>query len=211
MALVIAVTALAWPRMFTEPQARSGVDPMAGAPSAPRPGHQQATLGAGCFWCTEAVFQQIKGVDSVVSGYSGGHVKNPTYEEVCDGTTGHAEVVQVSFDPAVVTFAEILEVFWHTHDPTTLNRQGRDFGPQYRSAIFYHTDEQRAVAEEHKRKLDASGVFAKPIVTAIVSFAAFYPAEAHHQNFYLDHPRHGYCTVVIRPKLEKLQKILKGK
>jgi peptide-methionine (S)-S-oxide reductase len=183
----------------------------AGPPSAPTPaGSEQATLGAGCFWCTEALFQKVKGVGSVISGYSGGSVKNPTYKQVCNGDTGHAEVIQVTFDPAVVSFAEILEVFWKTHDPTTLNSQGHDFGTQYRSVVLYHTDEQRRIAQEQKRKLDAAGVFDGPIVTEIVRFSEFYLAEKLHQNFYADNPTHGYCRAIILPKLEKLDKVLKA-
>jgi peptide-methionine (S)-S-oxide reductase len=184
----------------------------AGGPSGPVPaGHQLATFGAGCFWCTEAVFQQVNGVDSVVSGYSGGQAKDPTYKQVCTGTTGHAEVIQITFDPAMVSFDELLEIFWQTHDPTTLNRQGHDVGTQYRSAIFYHTEEQREIAQRHKKMLDASGVFDRPIVTEITAFTAFYPAEDYHQNFYQDNKRHPYCSAVIRPKLEKLQKLFKAK
>jgi peptide-methionine (S)-S-oxide reductase len=181
-------------------------------PSGPPPeGSQQATFGAGCFWCTEAVFQQLNGVHSVVSGYSGGSVKNPTYRQVCSGTTGHAEVIQIIFDPKVISFPELLEIFWKTHNPTTPNRQGNDSGPQYRSVIFYHTPEQKDLAEQYKQKLDAAGAFAAPIVTQIVPFAEFYPAEAHHQNYYLDNSRQPYCSVVIRPKLEKFEKVFKDK
>jgi peptide-methionine (S)-S-oxide reductase len=181
-------------------------------PSGPPPtGAQQATFGAGCFWCTEAVFQQLKGVHSVVSGYSGGSVKNPTYEQVCSGTTGCAEVIQITFDPKVISFADLLEVFWKTHDPTTRNRQGNDRGPQYRSVIFYHSLEQKEPAERYKQKLDAAEAFTAPIVTEIVPFAEFYPAEANHQNYFLDHSRQPYCTVIIRPKLEKFQQVFKDK
>ena len=170
-----------------------------------------ATFANGCFWCTEAVFQQLKGVHKVTSGYSGGHVANPTYEEVCDKTTGHAECLQIEYDPAVITFDELLEVFWETHDPTTINRQGNDVGPQYRSVIFYHNDMQKDKAEGYKEKLDQSGIFDAPIVTAIEPFAIFYPAENYHSNYYLTHPAQSYCYYVIRPKVEKLKKIFSEK
>ncbi len=177
----------------------------------PRPGLEKATFGAGCFWCVEAVFQQLKGVHSVVSGYSGGATRNPTYEQVCSGSTGHAEVVQIEFDPRVISFVDLLEVFWQTHDPTTLNRQGHDVGTQYRSAIFYHSDEQKRQAEEIKKKLDAAGAFRAPIVTEIVRFTEFYPAEKYHQNFYANNPRQSYCAAVIPPKLDKLKKVFGDK
>ncbi|MBX2898832.1 MAG: peptide-methionine (S)-S-oxide reductase MsrA [Cyclobacteriaceae bacterium] len=167
---------------------------------------ETATLGSGCFWCTEAFFLRLKGVESVVSGYSGGKVKNPTYKEVCSGLTGHAEVVQVKFDPTVISFAEILEVFWNTHDPTTLNKQGYDEGTQYRSAVFYHSEDQKRTAEDYKKQLDQSGAFKKPIVTEITPFSVFYPAEDYHQNYYALNPNQGYCQVVIRPKIEKFNK-----
>jgi peptide-methionine (S)-S-oxide reductase len=173
-------------------------------------GAAQATFGGGCFWCTEAVFQQLKGVHSVVSGYSGGHVKNPTYEEVCGKRTGHAEVVQVTYDPAVLSYDGLLEAFWKTHDPTTRDRQGNDVGPQYRSVIFYHSDAQKKAAELSKRKLDAAHFFANPIVTEIAPFTEFYRAENYHQNFYQNNPNQSYCRVLIRPKLEKLREILRG-
>jgi peptide-methionine (S)-S-oxide reductase len=169
-------------------------------------GDEQVTLGSGCFWCTEAVFEQLKGVKSAVSGYSGGHAANPTYEQVCTGATGHAEVVQVTFDPAEISFTDILRVFWQTHDPTTPNRQGHDVGTQYRSAIFYHNDRQRKLAEEYKRQLDASGTFAAPIVTEITPFENFYPAEQYHQEYFDRNPGQGYCQSVIRPKVEKFRK-----
>jgi len=172
---------------------------------------EKATFGAGCFWCTEAVFQQLKGVHSVVSGYSGGHVAHPTYQQVTSGTTGHAEVTQVAFDPDVISFDELLEVFWQTHDPTTLNRQGNDFGPQYRSAVFYHNDEQRQLAEHYKQKLDESGAFDAPIVTEIAPFAEFYRAESYHQNYFDGNPYQPYCAMVVRPKVEKVKKVFKDK
>jgi len=167
---------------------------------------QLATLGSGCFWCTEAFFLKLKGVESVVSGYTGGKVKNPTYREVCTGLTGHAEVVQVKFNPSVISYEEILEVFWNTHDPTTLNKQGADEGTQYRSAVFYHNDEQKKIAEEYKIQLDKSGVYKNRIVTEITPFSVFYPAEDYHQNYYALNPNQGYCQYVIRPKVEKFNK-----
>ncbi len=169
------------------------------------------TLGAGCFWCVEAVFVELKGVLSVTSGYMGGQVKNPSYKEVCTGNTGHAEVAQLVFDPAQVSLAEILEVFWQTHDPTTLNRQGADVGTQYRSAIFWHTDAQRAVAEELKTRLDASGAFPAPIVTEVTKASIFYEAENYHQDYYALNGSQGYCQMVIRPKLEKFRKVFADK
>jgi peptide-methionine (S)-S-oxide reductase len=167
---------------------------------------ETATLGSGCFWCTEAFFLEVKGIESVVSGYSGGKVKNPTYREVCTGLTGHAEVIQVKFDPKVISYADVLEIFWNTHDPTTLNKQGADEGPQYRSVVFYHNDAQKKTAEEYKNQLDKSGVFKNPIVTEISPFSVFYPAEEYHQNYYALNPNQGYCQYVIRPKVEKFRK-----
>ena len=172
---------------------------------------ETATFGNGCFWCTEAVFQQLKGVSKVTSGYSGGHVENPTYEEVCAKTTGHAEAIQIVFDPAVITFDELLEVFWQTHDPTTLNRQGNDVGPQYRSVVFYHNETQKAKAEKYKAELDKSGAFANPIVTTIEPFKNFYAAEDYHQNYYKLNGKAPYCYFVIKPKLEKFEKVFKSK
>jgi peptide-methionine (S)-S-oxide reductase len=170
-----------------------------------------ATLGTGCFWCTEAIFQQLKGVLKVTSGYSGGEQVNPTYKDVSTGTTGHAEVIQIVYDPAELTFDELLEVFWQTHDPTTLNRQGNDVGPQYRSAIFYHNDAQKAKAEKYKKELNESGAFEKPIVTEISPYTAFYKAEDYHQDYYNNNGSQPYCYYVIRPKLEKFQKVFKNK
>jgi peptide-methionine (S)-S-oxide reductase len=167
---------------------------------------ETATFGGGCFWCTEAVFQEVKGVHTVVSGYAGGTVDNPTYYQVCSGTTGHAEVIQITFDPAVISYAEVLDVFWRTHDPTTLNRQGPDTGPQYRSVIFYHNDQQGAIAEQTKRELDASGLWKKPIVTEIVPLTKFYEAEDYHQDYYLQNRYQPYCFVMIDPKLKKFRK-----
>lgn len=166
---------------------------------------ETATLGGGCFWCVEAVFDQLKGVTDVVSGYSGGHVHNPTYRQVCDGTTGHAEVIQVKFDPAVVSFNEILHVFFTIHDPTTLNRQGNDVGTQYRSAIFYHSPEQKAIAEQVISELNAEGIWSRPIVTEVTVFEKFYPAEDYHQEYFVNNSMQPYCQVVVAPKVAKFR------
>jgi peptide-methionine (S)-S-oxide reductase len=183
------------------------------APAASEPGKklEKATFGAGCFWCTEAVFQRLKGVQSLVCGYSGGQLAHPTYEQVCTGTTGHAESVEITFDPQQVSYAELLKVFWETHDPTTLNRQGNDHGTQYRSVIFYHNDRQRKLAEESKRRLDASAALGGPIVTQIVPYKEFFPAEDYHQDYFNLHGRQPYCTTVIRPKVEKFEKAFRDK
>ncbi len=170
-----------------------------------------ATFGTGCFWCTEAVFQELNGVLKATSGYSGGHVKNPTYEQVCTGTTGHAECIDVVYDPTVITYDELLEVFWKVHDPTTLNQQGADMGTQYRSEIFYHNGEQKQKAEAYKQKLNESGAFASPVVTLIEGAQPFYSAEDYHQNFYANNPAYGYCRAVVRPKLDKFEKVFKDK
>jgi peptide-methionine (S)-S-oxide reductase len=169
-----------------------------------------ATFGSGCFWCTEAVFQQLNGVRSVVSGYSGGRTMQPTYEQVCSGATGHAEVIQVAYDPRVVSYEKLLEAFWKSHDPTTLNRQGNDVGTQYRSVIFHHDDQQRRLAEEYKARLDAAGAFGRPIVTEISPFEAFHPAEEYHQQYYRRNPSQPYCALVIGPKLEKFRRAFKA-
>lgn len=174
-------------------------------------GFQKATFGSGCFWCTEAIFENLNGVHSVVSGYAGGHVLNPTYEEVCTGTTGHAEVTQITYDSSLISYDELLEVFWKTHDPTTLNRQGNDVGPQYRSVIFYHDAEQKKLAEIYKAKLDKSGAWDKPIVTEISPLANYFPAEKYHQDYYSNNPNQGYCAFVIAPKLEKFKKVFQDK
>jgi methionine-S-sulfoxide reductase len=174
--------------------------------SATTPAIEIATLGSGCFWCTEAVYLSVKGVKEVVSGYCGGKVKNPTYREVCSGLTGHAEVVQVKFDPTVISYSEILEIFWNTHDPTTLNRQGADEGTQYRSVVFYHSEGQRQTAESYKAQLDKSGVYRNKIVTEITPVATFYKAEDYHQNYFALNPEQGYCQYVIRPKVDKFKK-----
>lgn len=170
-----------------------------------------ATFGEGCFWCTEAVFQRLEGVVSVESGYSGGTVPNPTYEQVCTGTTGHAEVTQVTYDPSRVSYDELLKVFWKTHDPTTLNRQGNDSGTQYRSVIFYRDTNQKELAEKYKKALDASGAWKDPIVTEISPFKAFYKAESYHQDYYNNNTSKPYCMFVIGPKLEKFEKVFKDK
>ena len=172
---------------------------------------ETATLGAGCFWCVEAVFLELKGVHEVVSGYTGGTVKNPSYQQVCTGMTGHAEVVQITFDPGVVSFWDLLYVFWRTHDPTTLNRQGADVGTQYRSAIFYHNEEQKIVAANSKRETDATRLWQNPIVTEIVPAADFYAAEEYHQNYYALNSYQPYCQIVINPKMRKLRKEFGGK
>ena len=172
---------------------------------------QTATFGTGCFWCTEAIFQNIEGVKKVESGYMGGHVKKPTYKEVCSGLTGHAEVIQVTYTPAEVSYHELLEIFWKTHDPTTLNRQGNDIGTQYRSAIFYHTDEQKELAEGYMKELTAADVFDQPIVTEISPAAVFYKAEDYHQNYYNLNGDAPYCAFVIQPKVEKFKKVFKEK
>jgi peptide-methionine (S)-S-oxide reductase len=169
------------------------------------------TFGSGCFWCTEAIFQQVPGVAKVTSGYSGGHVENPTYEQVCEKNTGHVEVCQLVYDPTKVTVDELLEVFWQTHDPTTMDKQGNDVGPQYRSAVFYHNEEQRQKAAFYKAELDKSGSFPKPIVTVIEPIKNFYPAEDYHQNYYNNNSNQPYCYFVIKPKLEKFQKVFKTK
>ncbi len=166
---------------------------------------ENATLAGGCFWCLEAVFQEIQGVEHVASGYIGGRRPNPSYEQVCSGATGHAEAVQVQFDPAVVSYADILDVFFAIHDPTTLNRQGADMGTQYRSAIFWHSDVQRAAAEETVRKLTEARLFEDPIVTQIVPAGEFFPAEDYHQNYYRQNPNQGYCRAVIAPKVSKFR------
>lgn len=170
-----------------------------------------ATFGAGCFWCVEAVFQRLNGVLSVESGYSGGMIKNPAYREVCMGTTGHAEVCRITYDKTKVSFDELLEVFWKTHDPTTLNQQGNDIGTQYRSAIFYHNIEQKQLAEKYKEEINKSGAYPKPIVTEISPLINYFKAEDYHQNYYNQNGQEGYCRYVIQPKVEKFEKIFKNK
>lgn len=172
---------------------------------------EKATFGNGCFWCTEAVFQQLEGVVKVESGYSGGQVAYPTYKQVCTGTTGHAECLNIEYDPAKISFDDLLEVFWKTHDPTTLNQQGNDIGPQYRSVIFYHNDKQKQLATQYKEKLDSAGAFDAPIVTAIEPFTHFYKAENYHQNYYNENGEEPYCRLVIKPKVDKVRAVFKDK
>ena len=173
--------------------------------------HQHATLGGGCFWCLEAVFEQVRGVEDVTSGYAGGHVDDPSYEQVCSGQTGHAEVVQVTFDPETIAFRELLEIFLATHDPTTLNRQGDDVGTQYRSAVFYHTPDQQGDAEELIRDLNEQKIWDGPIVTEVTVLGTFYPAEEYHREYYRRNPNQGYCRVVISPKVAKLRQAFADK
>jgi len=172
---------------------------------------ETATLANGCFWCTEAIFQRLNGVESVISGYTGGVLKNPSYREITTGRTGHAEAIQIEFDPSVVTFQEILDVFFSTHDPTTLNRQGNDIGTQYRSAIFYRSPEQKEVAEQFIQALSEAKVYERPIVTEVTGFDVFYEAENYHQNYYNNNKTQGYCLAIINPKLEKFIKKYKDK
>jgi peptide-methionine (S)-S-oxide reductase len=167
---------------------------------------QKATFGAGCFWCVEAVFERLDGVIDVIPGYSGGHKKNPTYREICTGTTGHAEVAQITFDPKIITFNDLLNMFWKSHDPTTKNRQGNDVGTQYRSAIFYHDNKQKSIAEDSKNMVDNSNIFLNPIVTEITKLDKFWIAEDYHNNYYNNNMDQPYCRVVIKPKLDKLFK-----
>jgi peptide-methionine (S)-S-oxide reductase len=171
--------------------------------------YETVTLGAGCFWCVEAIFERLDGVKEVTSGYSGGRISNPTYREVTSGRTGHAEVIQVTYDPEILPFARILEIFFMTHDPTTLNRQGADVGTQYRSAIFYHNDQQKQTAEEVKSMLEKENIWTDPVVTEITPFSAFYKAEDYHQEYYRNNPGQGYCRMVIAPKLEKFEKLFR--
>lgn len=169
-----------------------------------------ATLASGCFWCTEAIFQNLKGVERVISGYTGGDIPNPTYEQVCSGRTNHAEAVQITFDPNVISYEQLLDVFFHTHNPTTVNQQGNDTGTQYRSAIFYHSEEQRAAAEKTKQELDAANEFNSPIVTEIVPFTNFYPAEQYHQKYYEENSSKPYCQIIINPKLQHFRERYAG-
>lgn len=175
------------------------------------PNLEIATFGSGCFWCTEAIFERVNGVVAVVSGYSGGTVEDPSYKDVCDGTTGHAECTQITLDSTIISYDELLEIFWKTHDPTTLNKQGNDVGTQYRSVIFYHNDVQKQKAEYYKQKLTDEKIWDKPIVTEITKFNKFYPAEDYHQEYYDNNPNQGYCSFVITPKVEKFEKIFKDK
>lgn len=173
--------------------------------------YEVATFGGGCYWCMEAVFQRLNGVEKVESGFSGGHVKNPTYREVCTGTTGHAEVIQITLDTTKITFAEILKVFFTMHDPTTLNQQGNDIGTQYRSAVFYHNENQKKITEEIITELNKEQAYPNPIVTEVAKFDAFYKAEDYHQNYYNDNSSEGYCRFVIQPKIEKFEKVFRDK
>lgn len=167
---------------------------------------EEATLGAGCFWCVEAIFEELKGVQSVEAGYAGGEIKNPSYKEVSTGNTGHAEVARIAYDPNVIRFEELLTVFWHTHNPTTPNRQGADVGPQYRSSIFYHNEEQKKIAEKSLKETDESGLWEAPIVTKVEPLKNYSTAENYHQNYFENHPNSGYCQAVIQPKLKKFRK-----
>ncbi|MBN8823164.1 MULTISPECIES: peptide-methionine (S)-S-oxide reductase MsrA [unclassified Spirosoma] len=171
----------------------------------------KATFGTGCFWCTEAVYESLRGVIAAVSGYEGGHKENPTYKEVCTGTTGHAECVEVTYDSTQITYQELLEAFFRSHDPTSLNRQGNDIGTQYRSVIFYHNDEQKQLAETAKAELDKSGAYDSPIVTEISPASTFYEAEEYHQSYFANNPNQGYCAFVVAPKVDKFRKVFKEK
>lgn len=172
---------------------------------------ETATFGAGCFWCVEAVFERLEGVEKVISGYSGGEIPNPTYDQICSGNTGHAEVCQIIYDPQKISFTELLEVFWSTHDPTTLNRQGNDVGTQYRSVIFYHNEDQKIIAEEYKKKLTDAKIFDSQIVTEITQLTKFYEAENYHQDYYNNNKSQPYCSFVITPKIEKFKKVFGSK
>ncbi len=172
---------------------------------------ETAIFASGCFWCTEAVFEELQGVEQVESGYIGGEVKDPTYEEVCAGTTGHAEATRIMYNPDVISFDELLEVFWKTHDPTTLNRQGNDVGTQYRSGIFYVNDKQKELATDYKMNLEEAGIYDSPIVTEITEASKFYVAEKYHQDYYEQNPNQGYCSFVITPKIEKFRKVFEDK
>lgn len=173
--------------------------------------NEVATFAGGCFWCTEAIFDQVKGVETVVSGYSGGKVKNPAYREVTSGTTGHAEAIQVTYDPGVISYLELLEIFFSTHDPTTLNRQGADVGTQYRSAVFYHSEIQREMAEQVINQLNKEDIWEDPIVTEVTKFTNFYKAEDYHQEYFMNNQDQGYCRIVIQPKVAKFTKVFKDK
>jgi peptide-methionine (S)-S-oxide reductase len=170
-----------------------------------------ATFGLGCFWCAEAIFEDLKGVHSAISGYSGGSVPNPSYQAVCSGKTGHAEVCQITFDPQIISYDKLLEIFWKTHDPTTLNQQGNDIGTQYRSVIFYHNEEQKMKAEHYKEELNNSGSWDNPVVTEITAFDKFYEAEEYHQHYFERNPNQGYCSFIIAPKVEKFRKVFNDK
>lgn len=207
VALVTSVTIL----ISGSLSAQSGVTPVSNDENSQSGNQAVATLAGGCFWCTEAVFERMKGVQDVVSGYIGGHVPNPTYEQVCGKRTGHAEAVQIVFDPSETSYPELLEVFFKTHDPTTLNRQGADVGPQYRSAVFYHNDEQKQIAEQYIAQLNQSEAFSRPIVTKLEPATQFYVAEEYHQDYYRRNPTAGYCQAVVRGKVEKFQQAFADK
>jgi peptide-methionine (S)-S-oxide reductase len=212
--MLFIVTVFAWVRGATDSvRLAAGQDkPTRDVEDASKPDKlKMATFGAGCFWCTEALFERVKGVKKVVSGYSGGTVENPTYQQVCTGQTGHAEAVQITFDPAIISYADLLEIFWKTHDPTTLNQQGPDVGTQYRSAVFYHNQEQKKIAEAYKQQLDESKAFEKPIVTEITKFTNFYSAEKYHQDYFELNRSQPYCRRYISPKIEKLDRMFRDK
>ncbi len=206
IALILAIGIAGW-QPESSAQHNPDKEPMTNHMNTSGKNFDTATFGAGCFWCVEAVFEQLKGVNEVISGYSGGHTKNPTYQEVCTGTTGHAEACQVIFDPSVISYSQLLEVFWEIHDPTTLNRQGADIGTQYRSVVFYHNDYQRKLAEEMKGKLEVAHIWKDPVVTAIVPFQEFFKAEDYHQEYYFQNTAQPYCSLVITPKIEKFRKV----
>ncbi len=203
---VVLAVVLAWMTMNSETQTLADNKPAPSPEVLER--SQKATFGGGCFWCTEAMLEDVDGILSVVSGYAGGHVKNPTYRHVCEGTTGHAEVVQVTYDPETITYKRLLELFWRSHDPTTLNRQGADVGTQYRSTIMWHDEEQKKIAEASMK--EAASLFARPIVTKIEKLDTFYPAEDYHQDYFKKNPNAGYCNFVIRPKLKKFKQYLQN-
>ena len=173
--------------------------------------YELATFGNGCFWCTEALFMRLKGVHKAIPGYSGGHADNPTYREVCTGETGHAEALQITYDPGEISYEDLLKVFWKTHDPTTRNRQGFDVGSQYRSVIFYHTPQQKKLAEDCRSVLETEKVWSRPIVTEIVPFSKFWPAEEYHHDYYARNPSNGYCRTVVTPKIHKFESVFKEK
>jgi peptide-methionine (S)-S-oxide reductase len=203
ISLVLSLTAGI---LFMQYNLRNGTNLEQNMAHAESEKRETAVIAGGCFWCMEATFQRLRGVEKVVSGYSGGKIPDPTYEQVSSGTTGHAEAVELTYDPSQISYAELLEVFFHLHDPTTLNRQGNDVGTQYRSAIFYKNGQEKKTAEEVKAKITREKLWSDPIVTEITPFQAFYPAEAYHQNYYNLHPHQGYCSIVIAPKIIKLEK-----
>jgi peptide-methionine (S)-S-oxide reductase len=202
--LLLALTACSQPAKEVHLQPMKGEEKMSNQIDT-------ATFGAGCFWCVEAVYQQLEGVQKVISGFAGGKRENPTYEQVCSGATGHAEVCQIIYDPSKISFTELLEVFWTVHDPTTLNRQGADVGTQYRSVVFYHNEEQKKLAEHYKEELNKSGSFSSPVVTEIAPYTQFYSAEKYHQDYYNNNKNQPYCTMVIAPKVDKFKKVFKDK